>query len=80
MQRLLVCGGGALNVHLMSGLARLLPGVAVESTAVHGVDPTLVEAMAFAWLARAFIERQPGNRTVVTGAAGPRILGALYPK
>ena len=80
VQRLLVCGGGALNVHLMNGLARLLPGVAVESTAVHGIDPTLVEAMAFAWLARAFIDRQPGNRTDVTGAAGPRILGALYPK
>ena len=80
VQRLLVCGGGALNAHLMNRLSRLLPGVPVESTAVHGIDPTLVEAAAFAWLARAFVERQPGNRTEVTGAAGPRILGALYPK
>jgi anhydro-N-acetylmuramic acid kinase len=80
VRRLLVCGGGALNLHLMNHLAGLLPGVGVESTAVHGIDPTLVEAMAFAWLARAFVERQPGNRTDVTGAAGPRILGALYPK
>jgi len=25
------------------------------------------------------MERQPGNMPAVTGAAGPRILGALYP-
>jgi anhydro-N-acetylmuramic acid kinase len=80
VRRLLVCGGGALNTHLMHRLAQCLPGVAVESSAVHGIDPTLVEATAFAWLARAFVERQPGNLTDVTGASGPRILGALYPK
>jgi anhydro-N-acetylmuramic acid kinase len=39
-----------------------------------------VEATAFAWLARAFVERLPGNLTEVTGATGPRVLGALYPK
>ena len=39
-----------------------------------------VEAAAFAWLAHAFIERQPGNRVDVTGARGPRVLGALYPR
>ena len=38
-----------------------------------------VEACAFAWLARAFVEREPGNLPAVTGAAGPRVLGALYP-
>jgi anhydro-N-acetylmuramic acid kinase len=38
-----------------------------------------VEAAAFAWLARAFVQREPGNLVTVTGAAGPRILGALYP-
>jgi anhydro-N-acetylmuramic acid kinase len=79
-RRLLVCGGGALNDDLMRRLARLLPGVPVESTAAHGIAPTHVEATAFAWLARAFVERRPGNRTDVTGARGPRVLGALYPK
>ncbi len=78
-QRLLVCGGGALNAHLMRRLAALLPAVAVESTAAAGLPPLQVEAAAFAWLARAFVERRPGNRPEVTGAAGPRILGALYP-
>ena len=38
-----------------------------------------VEAAAFAWLARQFCERQPGNHPGVTGAAGLRVLGALYP-
>ncbi|MBC7831924.1 MAG: anhydro-N-acetylmuramic acid kinase, partial [Hyphomicrobium sp.] len=44
-----------------------------------GLAPDLVEACAFAWLARAFVLRRPGNIATVTGAAGPRILGALYP-
>jgi anhydro-N-acetylmuramic acid kinase len=44
-----------------------------------GVAPEQVEAMAFAWLAQQFCLRRPGNLPVVTGAKGPRILGALYP-
>jgi anhydro-N-acetylmuramic acid kinase len=78
-RRLLVCGGGAYNTDLLGRLAARLPGVPIESTERHGLPPLQVEAAAFAWLARAFVERQPGNRTEVTGAAGPRILGALYP-
>lgn len=78
-RRLLVCGGGALNGHLLARLAAALPGVAVGSTAEAGLPPLQVEAAAFAWLARAFVERQPGNRPEVTGATGPRVLGALYP-
>jgi anhydro-N-acetylmuramic acid kinase len=78
-ERLLVCGGGAFNTYLLQRLAALLPAARVESTAAQGLEPTLVEAAAFAWLARAFVERRPGNRAEVTGAAGPRLLGALYP-
>jgi anhydro-N-acetylmuramic acid kinase len=77
--RLLVCGGGAFNGDLMRRLGRLLPGAVVNSTADAGVPPQQVEALAFAWLARAFVERQPGNLPAVTGARGPRVLGALYP-
>ncbi|MFO1271698.1 MAG: anhydro-N-acetylmuramic acid kinase [Rubrivivax sp.] len=76
---LVVCGGGAFNAHLIARLAALLPGVAVESSAAAGVPPEQVEALAFAWLARAFCERRAGNLPAVTGAAGPRVLGALYP-
>jgi len=79
VDRLLVCGGGALNDHLMHRLAALLPGVRVTSTAVAGVPPLQVEALAFAWLAQAFSMRRPGNLATVTGARGARVLGALYP-
>lgn len=79
-QELLVCGGGAFNDHLMSRLSALLgPAVRVRSTAAMGLPPDQVEAMAFAWLARAQVLRQAGNLPGVTGAAGPRVLGALYP-
>ena len=78
-RRLLVCGGGALNDHLMRRLAAALPHVDVASTTAAGLPPMQVEACAFAWLAHAFVQRQPGNRPEVTGARGPRLLGALYP-
>lgn len=77
---LLVCGGGAFNAHLMHRLAALLPGVNVASTAERGLPPEQVEACAFAWLARAFVHREPASLPSVTGARGPRVLGALFPR
>ena len=67
------------NAALLRDLAAELPGVVVESTGTHGLDPDFVEAMAFAWLARETLARRPGNLAGVTGARGPRVLGALYP-
>ncbi len=78
-RRLLVCGGGAFNDHLMLRLGAHLPGTEVVSTAAAGMPPQQVEALAFAWLAQAFVARQPGNLPTVTGARGPRVLGALHP-
>ncbi|CDG85206.1 anhydro-N-acetylmuramic acid kinase [Janthinobacterium agaricidamnosum] len=76
-----VCGGGAYNGTLLSQLAVALDNkVTVESTAVLGVAPNRVEALAFAWLAYRFTQRQAGNLAAVTGAQGERILGALYPR
>ncbi len=76
---LIVCGGGALNGHLLRRLGALLPGVAVQSSAEHGLAPLQVEAAAFAWLAHQCLAGLPGNLPAVTGARGPRILGAIYP-
>ncbi|MEO5733923.1 MAG: anhydro-N-acetylmuramic acid kinase [Rubrivivax sp.] len=77
---LLVCGGGANNVRLMARLHHLLgAGVRVSCTAVDGLPPDQVEAMAFAWLAAANLARVTGNHPAVTGAKGPRVLGSLYP-
>ena len=74
-----VCGGGAANSALMSQLAAALPGVQIASTAKLGIDPDWVEACAFAWLARQALLLHPGNLPSVTGATGPRVLGAIYP-
>jgi anhydro-N-acetylmuramic acid kinase len=79
VRSVLVCGGGARNAYLMERLAARLSGVQVATTDSVGLAATQVEAAAFAWLAKAFVDRQPGNLTAVTGAAGPRVLGALYP-
>ena len=77
---LLVCGGGAFNAQLMAQLSEGLgAAVRVRSTADEGIAPDQVEALAFAWLASAHLARQAGNIPQVTGAAGPRLLGALYP-
>ena len=79
-QRLIVCGGGALNGHLMSLLAQGLPGVPVVSSEAHGLPPLQVEAAAFAWLAFKAVRREPASLTSVTGARGARVLGAVYPR
>jgi anhydro-N-acetylmuramic acid kinase len=76
--RLLVCGGGARNRHLMARLREALPTTVVEQTDADGVPADQVEALAFAWLAQACIERRPGNLPAVTAARGPRVLGARY--
>ncbi len=74
----LICGGGARNLELMRRIAARLPGTHVTSTAEHGIAPEQVEAAGFAWLAHAFLEGAAGNLVAVTGARGPRPLGALY--
>lgn len=78
-RRVIVCGGGVHNPVLLAALAEAMPEAVVESSAVHGLNPDFVEAMAFAWLAREHLAGRPGNLPTVTGAAGPRVLGALYP-
>ena len=73
------CGGGVHNAMLMDALRAELPGVPVETTAALGLDPDYVEAVGFAWLARARLLGESGNLPSVTGARGPRLLGAIYP-
>ena len=75
---LYVCGGGAMNGHLMRALAALA-SCPVDSSAALGVAPQWVEPLAFAWLAKACMAREPIDLAGVTGAAGARVLGAIYP-
>lgn len=76
----LLCGGGANNAALRAALAWALAPRAVTTTATHGVAVEHVEALAFAWLAREALAGRPGNLPAVTGARGPRVLGAVYPR
>lgn len=77
---LLVCGGGAHNRTLMLRLQQHLIDCRVTSTDFLGQPPDWVEAVAFAWLAWRTLNGEPGNLPEVTGARGPRILGAIYPR
>ena len=76
---LAVCGGGALNGQLMQRLQAACPPLRVAATDVLGLPALQVEAAAFAWLARQALQGAPGNLPSVTGAVGPRVLGAVYP-
>jgi anhydro-N-acetylmuramic acid kinase len=83
-QKLIVCGGGAKNNALMNLLKvkaqHLFKGpIEITTSDSAGIDPQLVEGLAFAWLAWAHKEKRPANLPAVTGAKGPRILGACYP-
>ncbi|CAB3768742.1 anhydro-N-acetylmuramic acid kinase [Paraburkholderia humisilvae] len=82
---LYVCGGGARNTEVLKALQRAMEesgvsGAPVLTTEALGVPPHQVEPLAFAWLAMRHIAREPGNLPAVTGAAGERVLGALYPR
>jgi anhydro-N-acetylmuramic acid kinase len=81
---LIVCGGGVRNTALLGELrehaqAMFKHGFEIQSSEASGIDPQLVEALAFAWLAWAHKTKRPANLPAVTGASGPRILGACYP-
>ncbi len=77
-RRLILCGGGAHNATLVARLRTGLRGIAVESSARHGIGPDWVEAAAFAWLARERLAGRPGNLPEVTGASRPTPLGGVY--
>ena len=82
-RRLIVCGGGTKNIALIELLKihaqKQIPGLVIESSTRYGVDPQLVEGLAFAWLAWAHQRKRPANLPAVTGAKGLRVLGAYYP-
>lgn len=75
-----VCGGGARNRALLARLQHHAGNRHVASTDFLGQPADWVEAVAFAWLAWQTLRGEPGNLAEVTGARGPRILGAIYPR
>ncbi len=77
-ERLLVCGGGVRNSHLMRLLADSMPAITIASTAAHGIEPGWVEAATFAWLAQRRLDGLPGNLPAVTGASAEAVLGGIW--
>lgn len=74
---LLVCGGGAFNDYLLARLAFYLSDWQILTSDHFGINPSLIEPMAFAWLARQSILGQAGNLPSVTGAKKAVVLGQV---
>lgn len=75
---LIACGGGARNGALVEALAKSCSPARVRLSSELGLSPETIEPLAFAWLARERLAGRPGNLPGVTGARGPRLLGAVY--
>jgi len=73
-----LCGGGVRNAFLKERITLLLPNYNISSTCTLGIDAQLVEATAFAWLAKQTLNQLPGNIKAVTGASHRKILGGIY--
>jgi anhydro-N-acetylmuramic acid kinase len=78
VERVLVAGGGALNLSLLGMIReRLGAGIRVETTAAAGVPDQAREAMAFALLGHESLMGRPSNLPAVTGARAPVVLGSI---
>lgn len=77
-EEIYICGGGINNSFLLERLKHHLPHSLIASTEKLGIDPNWMEAIAFSWLAQQTLTGKPGNIPEVTGADGPRILGAIH--
>jgi len=78
VEDILICGGGAHNQDLIDRLRKYIGDRSLRSTEDAGLHPDWVEATAFAWLAKRFLDDQPGNVPAVTGASDEQVLGALF--
>jgi anhydro-N-acetylmuramic acid kinase len=76
----IVSGGGARNPALVDALRAQLPGVRVAISDEFGIDPDAKEALAFAVLGAMTLHDRAAGLPRVTGARGPRLLGAIAPQ
>jgi anhydro-N-acetylmuramic acid kinase len=76
----LLSGGGVRHPMLREAIAMVLAPRLVRPFADLYFDGEAKEAVAFAFLGWLHLARRAGNVPSATGARGPRVLGALYPK
>ena len=74
-----ICGGGVHNGALLHALQQAAANCSVCSTRSLGIDPDWVEAMAFAWMAKAAMENSSVDSRPFTGANRRVRLGGIYP-
>ena len=79
IEEVLASGGGARNAALLAMIRSLVAPLQVRLFNEVFFDGEAKEAVAFALLAKLFVDGRPGNVPGATGAAGPRILGKLTP-
>lgn len=79
LDEVFVTGGGARNPVLLEMIRGELVFPSVRTGDALGVDGDAKEAVAFAALAWAHVNRIPCNVPAATGAVGPRVLGSYTP-
>jgi anhydro-N-acetylmuramic acid kinase len=79
VEEVLVSGGGSKNVALVDMLREAIKPIKIRAFNEEFFDAEAKEAVAFALLAKLFLDGRPGNVPTATGARGPRILGKLSP-
>ena len=79
VEEILVSGGGAKNIALVDMLSELVAPMQVRRFDEVYFDGEAKEAVAFALMAKLFIDGRPANVPSATGSRGPRILGKLTP-
>ena len=78
VQKIHLCGGGAYNPYLVERLQSLGGSRHWQSTALAGIPPDKVEAIAFAWFASQTIDQRPLPLASITGARSDGVAGAIY--
>jgi anhydro-N-acetylmuramic acid kinase len=79
VEEVLVSGGGAKNATLVEMIARAVAPMQLRQFDEVFFDGEAKEAVAFALMAKLFVQGVSANVPSATGARGPRILGKLTP-
>ncbi len=77
-KEIIVCGGGVKNKALINAINHKT-GCIIKTSDDYGVPAQSVEALAFAWLAKANIDGTFACLPSVTGAKHASIAGCIYP-
>lgn len=74
---IIASGGGVKNIFLCERIQALLPGIKFRISDEIGIPSQAKEALAFAWMAKAFLDDEVIHLPQTTGAKKKIILGSL---